>query len=68
MEKIKVLVVPSDTIGGVGFYRSIQPHVQLQEQYGSDFDVTISPDFNWANLEEVKKYENEKDSLLKVIK
>ena len=56
MEKIKVLVVPSDTIGGVGFYRSIQPHVQLQEQYGSDFDVTISPDFNWANLEEVKKY------------
>lgn len=56
MEKIKVLVVPSDTIGGVGFYRSIQPHVQLQEQFGSDFDVTISPDFNWANLEEVKKY------------
>lgn len=57
MNKIKVLVVPSDTIGGVGFYRSIQPHVQLQEQYKDDFDVTINPDVNWGDLTEIGKYD-----------
>lgn len=56
-EKIKVLVVPSDTIGGVGFYRSIQPHVQLQEQFSDDFDITIDANFNWGNLEEIAKYD-----------
>ena len=33
MGKIKILVVPSDNIGGVGFYRSTQPHVYLAEKY-----------------------------------
>lgn len=56
MNKIKVLVVPSDTIGGVGFYRSTQPHVQLQSQFNDDFDVTINENFDWRNLEELKKY------------
>lgn len=56
MNKIKVLVVPSDNIGGVGFYRSIQPHVQLQKQFNDDFDVTIDVDFDWKNLDELKKF------------
>ena len=56
MNKIKVLVVPSDNIGGVGFYRSIQPHVQLQKQFNNDFDVTIDVDFDWKNLDELKKF------------
>ena len=56
MSKIKVLVVPSDTIGGVGFYRSIQPHVQLQNQFNDDFDITIKEDVDWRNLDELKKY------------
>ncbi len=56
MNKIKVLVVPSDNIGGVGFYRSIQPHVQLQKQFNDDFDVTIDVDFNWKNFDELKKF------------
>lgn len=42
MNKIKVLCVPSDNTGGVGFYRSIQPHAQLGEQYAEEFDVTIT--------------------------
>lgn len=50
-KKIRVLVIPSDTIGGVGFYRSIQPHVQLEEQYKDIFDVVIEPNPNWDNLE-----------------
>lgn len=56
MEKIKILVVPSDTIGGVGFYRSIQPHIQLQEQFPDTFDVTIEPNPNWRDLETLSTY------------
>lgn len=56
-KKIKVLVVPSDTVGGVGFYRSIQPHVQLQEQYGDTFDITINHEFDWTNLNELEKFD-----------
>ncbi len=56
MDKIKILVVPSDTIGGVGFYRSIQPHIQLQEQFPDRFDVTIDAEPNWGDLETLSKY------------
>ena len=50
MGKINVLVIPSDTIGGVGFYRSIQPHIQLQQQFPDDFHVVIEPNPNFMNL------------------
>ena len=39
-EKIKVLVVPSDTTG-VGRFRSITPHTHLQTLYGDDFHIDI---------------------------
>lgn len=40
MSKIKVLVVPSDKTG-VGKFRSVDPHVFLQNQYPEDFHVDI---------------------------
>ena len=40
MSKIKVLVVPSDRTG-VGKFRSVDPHVFLQNIYGDDFHVDI---------------------------
>lgn len=40
MSKINVLVIPSDK-SGVGKYRSIDPHVILQNQYPDDFHVDI---------------------------
>ena len=40
MSKIKVLVVPSDRTG-VGKFRSVDPHVFLQNIYGDDFHVYI---------------------------
>ena len=50
-EKIRVLVVPSDTTG-VGRYRSITPHITLQNEYGSDFhvDIEFSPSFEDLNF------------------
>jgi glycosyltransferase involved in cell wall biosynthesis len=40
MSKIKILVVPSDRTG-VGKFRSVDPHIFLQNQYGDDFHVDI---------------------------
>jgi glycosyltransferase involved in cell wall biosynthesis len=40
MSKIKVLVVPSDRTG-VGKFRSVDPHIFLQNLYGDDFHVDI---------------------------
>ncbi len=39
-EKIKVLVAPSDS-SGVGKYRSVDPHVMLQNLYSEDFHIDI---------------------------
>ena len=40
MSKIKVLVVPSDRTG-VGKFRSVDPHIFLQNLYPDDFHVDI---------------------------
>ena len=40
MSKINVLVLPSDT-SGVGKFRSVDPHVMLQNMYPDDFHVDI---------------------------
>jgi glycosyltransferase involved in cell wall biosynthesis len=39
-EKVKVLVAPSDS-SGVGKFRSVDPHVMLQNLYPDDFHVDI---------------------------
>ena len=55
-EKINVLVLPSDKTG-VGKFRSVDPHVFLQNMYPDDFhvDIDYSPQIN--NIEYWKKYQ-----------
>jgi glycosyltransferase involved in cell wall biosynthesis len=43
MSKVKVLVIPSDRFG-VGKYRSIDPHIYLQNNYKEDFHIDIEHD------------------------
>ena len=40
MSKIKVLVLPSDRTG-VGKFRSVEPHIFLQNKFSEDFHVDI---------------------------
>ena len=56
MEKINVLVLPSDT-SGVGKFRSVDPHVKLQNLYPNDFhvDIDYEPKINDENY--WKKYQ-----------
>lgn len=55
-EKIKVLVVPSDSYG-VGRHRSLNPHLKLQELYPEDFDIEINMSPNWSDLKSFDKYD-----------
>ncbi len=56
MPKINVLVLPSDT-SGVGRYRSVDPHIKLQNLYPEDFhvDIDYQPKINDINF--WKKYQ-----------
>ena len=49
-DKIRVVCLPSDQ-SGVGRYRSVDPHVMLQEMYGDEFhvDIDYKPNINDAN-------------------
>jgi glycosyltransferase involved in cell wall biosynthesis len=51
MSKIKVLVVPSDRTG-VGKFRSVDPHIFLQNQYPDDFhvDIIYEPPYDDVNF------------------
>jgi len=51
MSKIKVLVVPSDR-SGVGKFRSVDPHIFLQNQYPDDFhvDIIYEPPYDDVNF------------------
>jgi glycosyltransferase involved in cell wall biosynthesis len=55
-KKIKVLVVPSDR-SGVGYFRSVAPHLGLERFYPDEFHVDINetPDLN--NDEFLKQYD-----------
>lgn len=50
MRKIRILVVASDNMGGVGFYRSSQPHQHLVELFPDDFEVIYNMNPNWNDL------------------
>lgn len=56
MSKINVLVLPSDK-SGVGKFRSVDPHVKLQNLYSEDFhvDIDYEPRLNDGNY--WKKYQ-----------
>ena len=56
MRKINVLVVPSDTFG-VGLYRSVSPHTQLDKLYGDEFNVEINHQPNWGDLQSFDKFD-----------
>jgi len=49
MSKIKLLVVPSDRTG-VGKFRSVDPHIFLQNMFGDDFHVDIIYDVPYDDL------------------
>lgn len=55
MSKIKVLVIPSDK-SGVGKWRSVDPHVNLQNLYPDDFHVDINYQVPY-DIEFFKKYQ-----------
>jgi glycosyltransferase involved in cell wall biosynthesis len=56
MSKIKILVVPSDRFG-VGKFRSIEPHIFLQNKFPEDFHVEIDLDPPMDNLEFFKQFQ-----------
>tara|TARA_R110002020_G_scaffold437376_2_gene647610 strand:+ start:834 stop:2141 length:1308 start_codon:yes stop_codon:yes gene_type:complete len=60
MSKIKVLVVPSDR-SGVSKFRSIDPHLKLQELFNDDFFVEIvtagTDGFNWDDDSFLKSFD-----------
>ena len=55
MEKINVLVLPSDQ-SGVGKFRSTDPHIKLQNMYPDDFHVDIEYQPNVNDINFWKKY------------
>jgi glycosyltransferase involved in cell wall biosynthesis len=55
-EKINVLVLPSDKTG-VGKFRSVDPHVFLQNMYPEDFHVDIDYNPQINNIEYWRKYQ-----------
>jgi hypothetical protein len=58
-KKIKVLVVPSDRTG-VSKFRSIEPHMRLQELYNDDFFIdiiTAGDTVNWDDEKYIKGFD-----------
>jgi glycosyltransferase involved in cell wall biosynthesis len=56
MAKIKILVIPSDRTG-VGKFRSVDPHIFLQNLYPDDFHVDIIYDVPADDMEFWKQYQ-----------
>ena len=56
MKKIKLLVLPSDR-AGVGRYRSVDPHVNLQNNYPEDFQIDIDYEPKMDDENYWKKYD-----------
>jgi glycosyltransferase involved in cell wall biosynthesis len=60
MSKIRVLVIPSDR-SGVSKFRSVDPHLKLQELYGDDFFVEIitagTDSFDWSDESHIKGFD-----------
>lgn len=55
-KKINVLVHPSDRTG-VGYFRSTNPHMALENQYPDEFHVDIDYEPNFDNEEWLSKYD-----------
>ena len=57
MSKIKILVIPSDLVGGVGFYRSFQPHLYIKEHYSDEFEVEFNTSPDWSDHKKLEEYD-----------
>lgn len=47
----------TDTQGGVGFYRSTQPHKYLKENYSDEFEVDFTTGTDFSNIDPFLKYD-----------
>ena len=56
MSKIKVLVLPSDRTG-VGKFRSVEPHIFLQQSFPEDFHVDIDYEPKVNDINYWKQYD-----------
>jgi glycosyltransferase involved in cell wall biosynthesis len=56
MSKIKILVTPSDK-SGVGKFRSIDPHINLQNNYPDEFHIDIAYEFPYDDPNYWKQYQ-----------
>lgn len=56
MEKIKILVASGDNAGS-GKFRCIDPHVNLQNNFGDQFFVDINSSVDFSNIEYLKQYQ-----------
>jgi glycosyltransferase involved in cell wall biosynthesis len=56
MSKIKILVIPSDRTG-VGKFRSVDPHIFLQNLYPDEFHVDIDYEPNVSSMDFWKQYQ-----------
>jgi uncharacterized membrane protein len=56
MQKINILVLPSDR-AGVGRYRSVDPHVNLQKHFLNDFQIDIDYEPNVQDDNYWKNYQ-----------
>jgi len=56
MSKIKILVIPSDRTG-VGKFRSVDPHIQIQNLFPDEFHIDIIYEFSYDNLDLFKNYD-----------
>lgn len=56
MEKINVLTIASDT-SGVSKFRTVDPHVKLQNMYPDEFHVDIEYSVDTTNISFWKKYQ-----------
>jgi len=56
MSKYKILVAPSDNFGS-GKYRSIDPHICLQNNHSEDFFVEINHTINFSDYNYLKNFD-----------
>lgn len=57
MRKIKVLTIFTNTNGGVGFYRSYQPHDMLQKMYPDEFEVKVITKPNFSDYHKFDEFD-----------
>lgn len=56
MNKLKVLVIPSDRTG-VSYYRSTNPHIALENNYPNEFHIDVEYEPKLDNDEWLKQYD-----------